>query len=406
MTMDTTRWLSMPQQVEAQLARWQHDYPDSIAVDAIVQYTGLRCLALTIGDDAALRGSRDRPTAWFCVPHAHEPAGTAAIVDVIHQLLTGRDLAGQPAAFDYRSARRRLTLVFNPDANPGGRTWSPVLWWDGSRYSHEEMLQWNRGIDPATGGVWQRVNRWSVRGAQPLRRGIAYEQVNEHEFVEPNRDPGSSLVRLFRKMHARHNFGWSLHLHQAQTLRSQWNCYTVLPVSQPELPATLQEANRAWAAAIVERWVSAGGRPDPVPRQIDEEKNGDTVSWFRAEAGAPFGQGANRGPRPPAVAVRRVEAVVVGPSDRPVVAVQPLVAGDFLGDRLEPQDGARRIGRRRWFGGIDTGRHGAGGYLPAAPSAALYSANLSPICSSISSAACLGATLEARRSSVMRLTML
>jgi hypothetical protein len=277
--MDTTQWLAMPQQVEAQVGHWERAFPHLLRVEYLTQYTGQRCFALTVGATEESPGRR--PAAWICVPHAHEPAGTAAIMDIIEQLLTGHDLAGQPATFDYLAARQRLFLTFNPDANPGGRAWAPCLWWDGSKYTNDEFWTWMRGIDPETQGMWKRVARWSLREEQPLRRGIVYEQLNEHEFVEPNRDPGSSLVRLFRRLDAQYRFARSLHLHQTEFERSDRTCMINLPVLQAELPEQLQAANVAWGRAIIEAWQGLGATPVPEPRGFPYQSDTKTTAWFR-----------------------------------------------------------------------------------------------------------------------------
>ena len=281
--MELSRWLAMPQQVEERVAFWEREHPGQLVVDAITQHTGHRVLALTVGAPPAPLAALlpPRPAAWFCVPHAHEPAGTAAIMDTLNQLLTGRDLAGAPAGFDYRAARARLTLTFNPDANPGGRTWSPCVWWDGSRYSNDEFWTWMRGLDGQTGKMWKRVARWSLRQEHPLRRGIVYEQLNEHEFVEPNRDPGSSLVRLFRRLDARYAYRRSMHLHQTEFASSDRNCMINLPVLQPELPPPVQEANVEWARAVIARWTAQGAAPVPEPRGFPYVRDTETVRWFR-----------------------------------------------------------------------------------------------------------------------------
>jgi hypothetical protein len=279
MTMDLSRWLAMPQQVDAQVERWQRDFPDLFTVDYLTQYTGHRCLALTVAEKASADDAK--AAAWFCVPHAHEPAGTAAIMDFIQQLLTGRDLAGQPAQFDYAAARRKLILTFNPDANPGGRTWSPCVWWDGTKYTNDEFWTWMRGLDPHSGGMWKRVARWSLREEHPLRRGIVYEQLDAHQFVEPNRDPGSSLVRLFRQMNARYQFKRAMHLHQTEFERATNNCMINLPVLQPELPPHIQQANEAWGQAVLERWRAMGADPVPSPRSFPYNSDTQTVGWFR-----------------------------------------------------------------------------------------------------------------------------
>ena len=271
------RWLTMPQQIEAKLAEWQQRFPEHLRVDEITQYTGHRCLALTVAEPGT--GDGDKPAAWFCVPHAHEPAGTAAIMDFIEQLLSGRDLAGRPAQFDHAAARRRLLLTFNPDANPGGRAWSPVILWDGTRYPTPEVDRWAFGIDPETGKRWPRVNRWDVRERQPLRRGLVYEQVSQFEFVEPNRDPGSSMVRLYARLDARHRYARALHLHQMYFGRIPGNGRVFLPSVQDELPGPVRDLNASWASAVLARWGEIGGDPEAAPVVFTPDEA--TQGWFR-----------------------------------------------------------------------------------------------------------------------------
>lgn len=354
--METTRWLSMPQQVEVQVAAWEAAHPEWVSVERITQYTGQACLAVTVGTAAhrnwresdAGKGAAEAaseaagagetafgekgqaPAAWFCVPHAHEPAGTAAIMDTIEQLLTGRGLDGRPASFDDAAARERLVLTFNPDANPGGRAWSPVVWWDGTRYSNEEFWAWMRGVDPATGGMWQRVNRWSLRQTQPLRRGIVYEQLNEHEFVEPNRDPGSSLVRLFQRLNARYRYVAAMHLHQTEFERSPHNCMINLPVLQPELPPAVQAGNQAWGEAVIARWQAMGAAPIPAPRSFPYYQDTQTVQWFRECWGESQHQAPelvvevqNNNPRTPPEQQLALESAAIQ------VTIERLLAGAF-----------------------------------------------------------------------------
>jgi hypothetical protein len=276
----------MPHQVRQQVARWQADPACAryLQVETLQQYTGEPVYALVITDPQVPRAAKQ--VLWCCVPHAHEPAGTAACMDVAHQLLTGTDLRGRPTAHDVAALLRRVVVVLNPDANPGGRCWSPVLWWDGSRYTNDEFWQWMRGVDPETassGGMWLRLARWSLRERSPLRRGIVYEQLNEHEFVEPNRDPGSSLVRLFRRLDARYRFDRSLHLHQTEFVGSDRNCFSGLPVRYPELPPALQTRNRTWAEALIRAWTELGpevAAPLPEPRGFSYPRDPQTVAWF------------------------------------------------------------------------------------------------------------------------------
>lgn len=283
--MEPKYWPAMPSQVRRQIESWKNDDMTAkcLNVDSLCQYTGEHVFALTITDPDIPRA--DKQAVFVCVPHAHEPAGTVVCLDIAQQLLSGRDLRGNTCQRDVGALLQQVLVTFIPDANPGGRCWSPVLWWDGSRYTNEEFWQWMRGIDPTTGGMWQRVARWSLREQSPLRRGIVYEQINDHEFVEPNRDPASSLVRLFHQLDGRYQFDRCLHLHQTEFVRSDHNCMINLPVLFPELPAKIQEENVAWARALIARWHELGeatARPVPEPRSFPYYDDEQTVGWFRA----------------------------------------------------------------------------------------------------------------------------
>lgn len=275
----------MPSQVRQRIGQWQQDPAAArwLVVDDLPQYTGERVYALTITDPTVPREAKR--AIWFCVPHAHEPAGTAASIDVAHQLLTGYDLWGQPCEHDVSAIRQKLVVTLNPDANPGGRRWAPVLWWDGSRYTNEEFWPWMFGVHPdGQSRWWKRVARWDLREESPLRPGIAYEQVSEHVFVEPNRDPESSLVRLFRKLDRQYRYDQSLHLHQTEFERSDRNCMINLPVLLPELSPPLQEANLLWARQIIAAWeaLDAVARAVPAPRSFPYYGDDQTTGWFRA----------------------------------------------------------------------------------------------------------------------------
>jgi hypothetical protein len=157
--MDSQHWIVMPHQVRDRVAQWQADraIASSMRVETMTQYTGEPVFAVTVTDLAA--PPAPKRSVWVCVPHAHEPAGTAACMNVLQQLLTGHDLSGRPSQHPCQHILQRVVVTMLPDANPGGRCWAPVLWWDGSQYSNEELWQWMRGVDAETGGMWQRVAR-------------------------------------------------------------------------------------------------------------------------------------------------------------------------------------------------------------------------------------------------------
>lgn len=85
--MDESAWLAMPYQVRRQVERWQAnpEWARYLTVESLLQYTGERVYALTVTDPDSPR--EEKRALWCCVPHAHEPAGTAASMDVAHQLL-------------------------------------------------------------------------------------------------------------------------------------------------------------------------------------------------------------------------------------------------------------------------------------------------------------------------------
>jgi hypothetical protein len=95
------------------------------------QWTGHQVLAISVGNpDADAR-------LLVTVPHAHEPAGTAACVDVLCQLITGTHLDGTKADLPVETINQRLFITFVPDSNPQGRSRSPERVWDGIRYDNE-----------------------------------------------------------------------------------------------------------------------------------------------------------------------------------------------------------------------------------------------------------------------------
>lgn len=288
-------WLAMPEQIRKRLSMWQNEPAARRILETtfLTQYTGERVYAFTISNPDIPRAKKQ--ALWISVPHAHEPAGTAASMNVLNQLLTGYDLTGQSCAHDVKAVLDACVVTFLPDANPGGRCWSPVLWWDGSKYTNDEFWQWMRGIDPQTGEMWQRVARWSLKETTPRRRGLVYEQLNDHEFVEPNRDRDSSFLRMFRQLDARYQYEYFLDLHQTEFENSDFNCTQLLPVDLDTRSATKQQQVREWAAQVRQAWRELGqlAKPEGSAREFPYITDIDTTKWFRDT----WGEIDNRMPR-------------------------------------------------------------------------------------------------------------
>ncbi len=258
-------WVAYPHQVDAKVAEWQTRFPQYLEVDVTEQYTRHKVYTLTVTD----RQLPDEPKAKFLcfVPHAHEPAGTVACMNVICQLLTGKHLDGCPSTLRRADILANTVLVFVPDANPYGRSRSPEPYWEGKHFDNTEFMHLVFGIDTLYWEATKRVARWSVKDDPPAYLGIVYEPINEYEYVEPNRgDEAVSLVKIVRRLQARYTFDQVLNLHQTEFdgYVEGENCFAMLPTRQTDLSPARQAYNREWAQELTDAWRRVGGRPSPV----------------------------------------------------------------------------------------------------------------------------------------------
>jgi len=271
-------WLARPYQVDHQVKLWQKDHADLIGIDFVEQYVGLKAYAITITN---FRTPSDKKVKLlFSVPHAHEPAGTVACMNVINQLLTGQNLDGTKSDIpDIADVLDKCVLSFIPDANPDGRSRAPVDYWDGTKYTNDEFWTFMRGRDPETKKMWKRMGRWSIRNEFPETIGIVYEQLNEHEYVEPNRDFESAYFRLVKRVWKKYGHGRWLDIHQTEFENSKYNAMIILPIVQDELPEHIQKANMQWADEIVKQWKSIGAEPIPESKPLGY--TGEQAEYFR-----------------------------------------------------------------------------------------------------------------------------
>src|SRR5438132_474681 len=80
-------WVSHPEEWQPLLDEWARQHPDRVTLHDWPQYGGAVVRGLTI---AATEPARLPFRLLVTVPHAHEPACTAACVDLAYQLLAGR----------------------------------------------------------------------------------------------------------------------------------------------------------------------------------------------------------------------------------------------------------------------------------------------------------------------------
>jgi hypothetical protein len=253
-------WISHPDEVDALIGEWSAAYPDTLLAESKTQFAGRPVWALTVTDQRVPDEGKRKIMCFK--PHAHEPAPIAAQMNIISQLLTGETLDSRPSEFDNERVLRECLLVFMPDANPEGTATAPVEAWDGSEYTNEEFWAWMRGVDAETGEMWKRVDLWddTVEAPLPTRYGIVYEQISEHEYVEPNRHHSSSLFQwIFEMIQRWPEWDAMLSLHQTEFQGSEDNAMIILPCLYDDLTAEMQGRIRSWAEDVVAAWGEVEG---------------------------------------------------------------------------------------------------------------------------------------------------
>ena len=266
--MEPRDWIVYPWQVDGQVAQWATHFPHLLDVTLVKQYTQHKVYALTVTDKNVAAETKRKHL--FYVPHAHEPAGTAGCLNFIEQLLTGHHLDGTPSTLLREPILQGALLTFIPDANPFGRSRCPEPFWEGRRYNNREFINMVFGMgelyaaDPAK-PRWERFKRvqsFSTAEHAPARLGLVYEQVGEHEYVEPGRyDERASLVKLLQPLQTQHGYDQILTLHQTEFEGRDEECEAILPEIQSTLSEARQAYNRQWAEALTEAWAGVGGRP-------------------------------------------------------------------------------------------------------------------------------------------------
>ncbi|MFH1086335.1 MAG: M14 family zinc carboxypeptidase, partial [Chloroflexota bacterium] len=269
--MERADWLVYPWQVDLKVREWLERYPQLVQHQEVEQYTRHKVHALTVTDSEVPADAKR--SALFFVPHAHEPAGTAACMNCIQQLLTGHHLDGAPSTLQREAILRQAALTFIPDGNPYGRARCPEPWWDGRRYNNREFINMVFGIgdlysdDPAKPRreTFKRVGYFRADVAAPARIGLVYEQIGQWEYIEPNRgDPRGALARLVAQLAAQlaptTRFDLTLNLHQTEFegAPERENCMVILPALQPDLPRPEQQRNEALAEAVLGAWRGVG----------------------------------------------------------------------------------------------------------------------------------------------------
>lgn len=206
------------------------------------QYGGAEVLALTFRKPGAEPGAR----LLLAVPHAHEPAGTAALVKTAAELV--RSGVGDG-----------LLVTIMPDNNPQGRSRSPRRFWTGG-VDTETVIRTAFGIG-RDGERFPRLSEWRFSEHSPLRTGIEFEQIDPDLWVEPNTSRLSTHTRAVDDLFAQFRYTHMLELHQ-----HQYEEAVLLPADYDDLPEADRDALDAWAEAVLLAWERDGFEPLRPPR--------------------------------------------------------------------------------------------------------------------------------------------
>jgi hypothetical protein len=249
-------WASHPEEWQPLVERWARERAAVCSVAEFVQLGEHRVLALSLG---ASPPEHCAARLFVAVPHAHEPAGTAACVDVACELLTGAHLNGEPSDLPRGKVLECLHVTLVPDANPQGRARSPERVWDGT-HDNDHSLAVAFGV-AADGARFGRYPRWRFSEHRPRQTGIIYERIADDVWVEPNTDTASAHCRLMDRLHDRYAFTHYLSLHQHEHTEAG-----ILPSGFAGLPAARQEELGRWSDAVLAGWRRVGAVPRPEPQ--------------------------------------------------------------------------------------------------------------------------------------------
>lgn len=270
-------FLAKQEQLEQKIDRWVEQAGDKLLIDYVKSYSGHHVYAFTLSDFTV---PREQKTALYIAqPHAHEPATTAGMIDVIEQLVTGKDLLGSPTAIDRDKVFSSLIITFNPLGNPYGRDHAPYACWDGSKVSNPQFWCVMRGEDPERPGeMWGRYGLFDTREVTaPDPMGIVYEPIDEYRFVEPNRNQQSSFFKLFHLMDKQYGYRYWLDLHQTEFARSPSQCLIMEPLEDVP-PNAIKAENNQWAEQVSQAWHEAGFKVSP-PKPLPYV--GEQAAYFR-----------------------------------------------------------------------------------------------------------------------------
>lgn len=255
-------WLVRPPQVEAKLREFRNKFPTFVELQYERQYIGTKIYAITLTDKT--RSTQRKRSLLVVVPHAHEPAGTAACMDFANQILTGKHLDETPSDLPRHEVLRKLLITFIPDGNPDGRARSPRDAWEGD-VPNEEFYRIMQGDIPDHDKFWKEHPEFDNAVEKIPHPGIVYEQIGPTQYAEGNQSKRTSLWVLIDRLTSRVRYDMFLHLHQGMENDTlpPWDthdCWLEHP-TQEWIPREAQVYAASWAEDVMKAWEKIGAKP-------------------------------------------------------------------------------------------------------------------------------------------------
>ncbi len=179
-------WVVRNDHVERQLLAWERQYPDLLTLESFVTFEGYPTYSaqLTNGNIDDDRKKK----LLFVESHGHEPAGTAAIMELLHQLLTGSSQSGEQSSLSVERIFDELLLIFVPIGNASGRERCPVQYW-ADQYDDHAVHCFIYGKLEGDPQPWTKspsvLDRRQVKLDPTYPTPLRYEQIDDDRFVEP-----------------------------------------------------------------------------------------------------------------------------------------------------------------------------------------------------------------------------
>lgn len=251
-------WVYHPQEIERLLRQWETEHGDLLRLEAERQFCGLNVWAATVtgpGD------ATNRPKMLCIVPHAHEPGGTAASMEFLSQLITGRSLADEPGSIPRERYLAEAEITLIPAGNPDGLRRSPLPAWDGTVVDNEEFWRVMKGLGPDGASQLAWLPELDAVATEAKAVGIVYEQTGPTTYVEPNRSQGGALWRLVDRLADGCPYRQFLNLHQGMEAWADKDTWLEYPTDD-WLPAAAQEYCLGWSEAVLDALEAVGAKPE------------------------------------------------------------------------------------------------------------------------------------------------